>query len=162
MLDFDIQRCTRRCLATDRELKAGDVVYSVLLPSGSRVVRQDYSEEGWPGAPENAIGWWKSTIAESGAKKMHWAPNEVLLHFFQQLTENATKEDVCYVLALLLVRRRVLRVEATEDAPDGRETLVVYCAANETEYRVTVNLPNEERIRVIQHELAHLLQTGAA
>ena len=32
MLDFDVQRCTRRCSGSDRELKAGEWVYSALVP----------------------------------------------------------------------------------------------------------------------------------
>ena len=62
MIDYDIQRCSRRCAASDRELHNGEVCYSVLVPEGGQVVRRDYSAEGWPGPPEGAIGWWKSAV----------------------------------------------------------------------------------------------------
>lgn len=162
MFDFDIQRCTRRCHATDRELKAGETVFSVLVPAGSGVERLDYSVEGWPGPPEESLGWWKSILPEAGGARMHWAPNDVMLHYFEQLDGKPAQEDTRYVLALLLVRRRIVRVESTEKTADGLETLVLYCPRNEQEYRVTGTLPDQQRIAAIQDELAGLLQGPVA
>ena len=50
LLDFEIQRCTRRCAATDQELRPGDVCYSVLEVRGAEIVRKDYSIQSleWP------------------------------------------------------------------------------------------------------------------
>jgi hypothetical protein len=159
MLDYDIQRCSRRCSATDRELKNGEVCYSVLTAEGGQVVRRDYSAEAWQGPPETSIGWWKSTVVDPHAGRPHWAPNDVMLHYFERLLEDPSAEDARYVLALLLVRRRVLRVESHEKNPAGRDFLVLYCVRNEREYRVAEALPSAERAAAIQHQLAELLQT---
>ena len=158
MVEYDIQRCTRRCHATERELAPGEVVYSVLVEAGGNISRHDYSAEAWRGPPEDSLGWWKGTIADASSKRMHWAPNDVMLHYFEQLDGNPAKEDVRYVLALLLVRRRIVRVESTEKDPAGIETLVVYSPRNEAEYRVKVAMPPAEREVVIQAELSQLLQ----
>ena len=109
-MDFEIQRFTRVCAATGRELAPGEAFYSVLVAEGSEVKRLDYSVQGWPGPPEKCIGWWKSQVPSPHANKVLWAPNEVLLQFFEGL-EGTDREDMRYVLALLLVRRRVLRLE---------------------------------------------------
>jgi hypothetical protein len=160
MVEYDIQRCTRRCHATGRELAPGEAVYSVLVDSGGNVARQDFSADAWQGPPEDAIGWWKGTIADSAGKRAHWAPNEVMLHYFEQLEGNPAKEDARYVLALLLVRRRIVRVESNEKDAAGNETLVVYSPRNEAEYRVKVVMPTAEREAAIQAELSELLQGG--
>ncbi len=160
MVEYDIQRCTRRCHATGRELAPGAVVYSVLMETGGNITRHDYSAEAWQGPPEDALGWWKATIADASSKRMHWAPNDVMLHYFEQLDGNPAKEDVRYVLALLLVRRRIVRVESTEKDAAGTETLVVYSPRNEAEYRVKVAMPPGEREVAIQAELSQLLQGG--
>ena len=47
VFDFEIQNCTRRCAETDRELKPGDVYYSVLIADGASIVRRDYAEDAW-------------------------------------------------------------------------------------------------------------------
>ena len=36
MLDFEIQRCARKCAKSDREFQAGETFYSVLISEGGR------------------------------------------------------------------------------------------------------------------------------
>ena len=60
MIDYEVQRCTRHCAATGRELQPGETFYSTLTAEGSQVVRHDYSVEAWQGPPEGVLGWWKS------------------------------------------------------------------------------------------------------
>ena len=52
-MDFEVQKFTRRCATTERELAAGEVFYSVLIAQGADVVRRDYAEESWEGPPES-------------------------------------------------------------------------------------------------------------
>jgi hypothetical protein len=162
MLDYEIQRCSRRCSTTERELRDGETCYSVLTAEEGQVVRRDFSAEAWQGAPENAIGWWKSTVVDPNAGRPDWAPNDVMLNYFERLLEDPSAEDARYVLALLLVRRRVLRVEAHEKDHAGRDTLVLHCSRNEREYRVSELLPTPERAAAIQQQLADLLQTSGS
>jgi hypothetical protein len=157
MLDFEIQRCTRKCFATERELRPGETFFSVLVQEGAEVTRRDYAEEAWTGPPEGAIGFWKSQMPGAGAKKLHWAPNDVMLHYFEQLADNEEKLDVRYVLALLMIRRRVVRQENTEIDEQGREVAVLFCPRNEQEYRTPVVMPSAERVQQIQDEIAKLL-----
>ena len=114
MLDYEIDRCSRRCAATDRELKDGETCFSALVPESAAVVRRDYAAEAWQGPPENTIGWWKTTIVDPQAGRPHWAPNDVMLNYFERLLEDSGAEDARYVLALLLIRRRILRVEGIQ------------------------------------------------
>jgi hypothetical protein len=158
LLDFEVQRCSRRCAATDRALEPGDVCYSVLEINGAEVVRKDFCAEGWAGAPPAAFGWWKSRIPEPTAKKIKLAPNDVLLELFDQLAEQLCQQDLRYVLTLLLVRRRVLRVE---EHRGSSEVMNVYCAKRDASYEVTVNMPSGERIDEIQQQLSELLIADA-
>jgi hypothetical protein len=162
MLDFEVQRCTRRCAKTDRELKSRETFYSVLIAEGSQVVRYDYAEDTWEGAPEGALGWWKSRMPEPDANKLHWAPNDIMLDYFEQLEREEGKSDERYILALLLIRRRVVRLEETEADEAGREVMILYCPKNENQYKVAVASPAGDRIREIQEQLARLLFADAA
>lgn len=171
LLDFEVQRCTRRCAATDRALEPGDVCYSVLEITGAELIRKDFCTEGWAGAPEGAFGWWKSRIPEPTAKRIKLAPNDVLLELFDQLAERPDQTDLRYVLMLLLVRRRVLRVdlahgelgERPHDTSNdvGNSTMVVYCPKRDTSYEVNVDMPSGERIDEIQQQLSELLIADA-
>ncbi len=157
MLDFEVQRFTRRCCVTDKPFEPGDVVYSALIAQGSQVVRRDYGGEAWQGPPEGTIGWWKSQVPDIHAARMHWAPNDVILHYFEQLEGNDEQADMRYVLALLMIRRRIVRLEDTEVDEAERDVFVMYCPRNEREYRAAVVVPSEPRVSEIQNELAALL-----
>lgn len=161
MIDFEVQRCTRRCAKTDREFQPSEEFYSALISEGSAVVRYDYSKEAWDTPPDNALGWWKSRMPEPNARKVNWAPNDVMLHYFEQLADDASKVDVRYVLALLMIRRRVVRLEETRHDEDGRELMVLYCPKNENEYVIRVVEPVGDRVKEIQEELARLLFADA-
>jgi hypothetical protein len=162
MVDFEIQRCSRRCAKTDHEFAPGEVFYSVLVAEGAEIVRYDYSQAAWEGPPDEAIGWWRSQMPEANARRANWAPNDVLLDYFQELQSQPGKEDVRYILTLLMIRRRVLRLEDSEFDAAGLEKMVVFCPRNETEYHVPVVSPDAARAKEIQDELAQLLFADAA
>jgi len=157
-MDYELQHCTRHCAASGRELQPGEWYYSVLTDDGSDLKRHDYSIEAWQGPPEDALGWWKAQVPDLHSKKKHWAPNDVMLHFFDELADQPDRQDMRYVLALLLVRRRVMRVEEEEYDEQGRQFAVLYCTRRDTTYRVPVVVPDESRVEAIQEELARLLE----
>jgi hypothetical protein len=160
MIDYVVQRCTRHCAVTGRELVSGEEFYSTLTAEGADVVRRDFSAEAWQGPPEGVLGWWKSHMPERSAKKLHWAPNDVMLELLEELESQSEKEDMRYVLALLLIRRRVVRLEETRQEA-GREVSVLYCPRREATYRVVTVVPDAARTQAIQEELARLLFAAA-
>jgi hypothetical protein len=171
VMDYEIHRSTRHCGKSGRELKPGETFYSVLMAAGSELMREDFAAEAWEGPPEGALGWWKSHVPSPDAKKLHWAPNDVMLDLFEQLADDRAQADLRYVLALLLIRRRVLRLEDTEsgettgekadETSEAGETMVLYCPRRESEYRIAAVPPTAERVSEIQQELARLLFANA-
>lgn len=162
MFDYDVQRCSRKCAKTDRDLQPGELFFSALVPAGSNFKRLDFAADVWSEPPEGTIAWWKSQMPGIGTKRAHWAPNDALLEYFQSLEQDPTKADVRYVLALLLVRRRIVRWEHSESDDQNQEVMVLYCPRDETELRVPVQMPAPERVLEIQQELSRLLVTPAA
>ena len=160
-VDFQIQRCSRRCFVTDEEFRPGEVFYSVLIAEGAEIIRRDFCKSSWGGPPADSVGWWQSCMPTATSKKIGWAPNDVMLEFFQELADKPEKKDLRYVLTLLLIRRRVMRLEETDQEQEGREQLVVYCSRQEEIYRVPVVQPNPTRTQEIQDELANLLLANA-
>lgn len=158
MVDFDLQHNTRHCAVSGRELQPGEAFYTVLRKDGAAVQRLDYSEAAWTGPPEVCLAWWKSILpAATDNKKPHWAPNDVMLHLFESLAEQPEQADMRYVLTLLLIRRRLLRLEESQRDAAGIEQLTVYCPRNETEYHLPAIVPDDARIQAIQAELGKLL-----
>ncbi|WP_146516304.1 hypothetical protein [Rubripirellula amarantea] len=92
-----------------RPLKEGEWYYSVILESGDDYVRHDYSAESWTEPPEGAIGWWKKRMPKSDDKKVVLAPPAVLVDLLRQMEQSPEKAKSRYLLALMLMRRRVVR-----------------------------------------------------
>jgi hypothetical protein len=157
-MDYEVQRSTRHCTATGREFAAGETYYSVLMAEGADLKRYDYAADAWQGPPAEAVGWWKSQIPDRTTARKHWAPNDVMLNFWDELAAQPDKQDMRYVLTLLLVRRRVFRLEEEKADAEGRELVAVYCPRRETTYEVLAVSPEPPRIEQIQAELAALLQ----
>lgn len=157
-MDYEVQRSTRHCTTTGREFAPGETYFSVLMVEGADLKRYDYAADAWQGPPEESVGWWKSQIPDRTTTRKHWAPNDVMLQFWDELAEQADKQDMRYVLTLLLVRRRVFRLEEETFDSAGQELLVVYCPRREATYEVPVVSPESARIDEIQEELAALLQ----
>jgi hypothetical protein len=171
LLDFEVQRSTRRCAATERPLAPGETCYSVLEVHGADVVRKDYCQEAWTTPSESAFGWWKMRIPEPTAKKVKLAPNEVLLELFDEMADRHEQQDLRYVLTLLLIRRRVLRLDIPADelaiessrsiGQTTAERMFLYCPKRDATYEVAVAMPEPARIDEIQQRLSDLLVAGA-
>jgi hypothetical protein len=157
-MEYELPRCSRQCCETERAIAPGEAFYSALISDeNDDLVRWDYCAEAWDGPPEETIAWWKSELPEPTETKMQWAPNEVMLRLFDELDSQPERHDMRYVLALLLVRRRVMRSEGEGQDDFGREVMRLYCPRSEAVHEVAVVTPDMERIDEIQGELAELL-----
>ena len=128
----------------------------MLFEEGERFRRVDFCAEVWleerDKRTENRIGWWKSRVPLPSEKKLKLAPNDVLLSLFDQLAERLDQPETLYVLVLLLVRRRLFRIEKEEGGVLG-----VYCGKRDAAYELPIAPPEPERIEEVQNDLAELL-----
>ena len=173
--EYEVRRFSRRCAVTDRPLKAGETYYSVLVEEEKETKRLDIAGDAWTGPPEESLGWWRAKLSDSAGKGT-MAPNEVLLRLLQQWKGEEKQAEMRYVLALLLVRRRVLRLESTSfltalhahDPDDEQEkespveTLRLYCPSNDETYDVLAAMPAADRRQEIETSLMQLLHRDAA
>ena len=157
MLDFEVQRFSRVCAKSGRELKPGDEFFSYLIREGSETVRKDVAADQWDGPTVECLAWWKSEVPDPKSKKVHWAPHDVMLHYFAETEDKPEQLEVRYVLALLMIRRRIFRLEVTETDDDGNEIMVLYCSRNESEYQVPVVAISADRAKEVQSLLSQLL-----
>ncbi len=161
MLDFEVQRCTRRCATTEQSFAPGDTYYSALEVVEAEVVRRDYQSQAWQGPPAGTIGWWRSTIPLEGDRKPQLAPSEVALQLFDQWHQTEGQEDAAYVLALFLVRKRVFRFSEAP-FPSTSQGLQVHCPKRAAEYELPIPDLDETRTAAIQEQLVQLLYAEAA
>ncbi len=133
-------------------------------------MRQDIAAEAWQGPPEEHLGWWRARIAGGKSNKPKLAPSEVLINLLDRWSQEADKVETRYVLALLMIRRRMLREESAsfaaglngDDITNDKHQLKLYCQQNEKNYEVAIVRPTAERVSEIQNYLSNLLFADAA
>ncbi|QDT69847.1 hypothetical protein MalM25_27890 [Planctomycetes bacterium MalM25] len=165
-IDYPVRRPTRRCEASDRDLKPGERFVSVLMNEAGEVTRRDYAAERWTAPPEGAIAWWRSQMPARGDAEP--APREALLGLLDEWADHPEQTSARYVLALLLVRRRVLSVQADsflsglrgEEQDKPSDVLQLVCRERDDPFEIAVAPPSAEEAPEIQQRLSELL--GAA
>ena len=133
--EYKVSRCTRRCHALNRPLKDGEWYYSVVFEDGDDFVRRDYSFESWTGPPENSIGHWKCRMPTADQRKLVPAPNMVLVDLLRQMESLPGKAKSRYLLALILLRRKVAR--QLPSSP-GETTLMLEIAEDSSRLEIEV------------------------
>lgn len=122
---YETGRPTGVCAATGRKLEIGEKYVAVLAEPkvGSGLVRLDFAADAWDGgsrpeSPARVFGFWRAIVTPAGAKKRQLVDDAALVDLFEQL-EGATeprKLAFRYLLALVLVRKRLLAMEGTRAA----------------------------------------------
>ncbi|QDV45977.1 hypothetical protein Enr13x_58810 [Stieleria neptunia] len=125
--EIKVGRCSRQCYREKRPLKDGEWYYSVVLQNDDEdYERRDYSAEGWKGPPEGSLGHWKCRMPVAGEKKLVLAPRAVLIGLLRQMEDMPEQAKTRYLLALILLRRRFVRVitgpPLTAGDPDGPDS----------------------------------------
>ncbi len=157
--EYKVSRCTRQCHHLKRPLREGEWYYSVVVESGEDFVRQDYAAEGWSEPPEGAVGWWKCRMPTSDEKKMVLAPIEVLTDLLRQMGSQPEKAKSRYLLALMLMRKRVIRPLETEE--DQADLLRIEVIATGEEIDIPVCVITRGESEQLRQELDELLYCEA-
>ncbi len=159
LLDFEITHSTRQCAASGRTLAPGEPYFSTLHMENGAPVRKDFSAAEWRGAPEGAIAWWKSRVGVTDSSKPKLAPQDVLLNLFTELADRPNDLEFRYVLGLLLVRRRIVKLNETRRDELG-ELLVLDCPRRNEQYELRVATPDPARTEQLQQRMIELLYGG--
>jgi len=161
MSDYAIQPPTRRCAVTGRELRPGEVYYSAVFEVSGRLERRDYCSDAWQGPPEGAVAHWRAKLPdESDQAAVKLVDDETAWGLFQQLSArpgDGRRERIRYVLALLLLRRKLLKIQDIR-SESGRDLLVLKRAGGDELYEVPDPGLSSGQIRELQVELDRLLQ----
>lgn len=124
-----IARSSRTCAHSGKPIEPGEAFYSALVERDDSFERIDFSVESWPEVPkDDFFSYWKGKAADDASEKKQPVDYERLLAFFDNLEGAAEpgKRLLRYVLALVLVRRRRLRLDDMSQTEAGEDRLLVY------------------------------------
>jgi hypothetical protein len=157
-MDYHLKPIGKTCAATGAELVPGSTCYSVLVEQDGEFVRVDYSPAGWSGPPEGIVGYWQCVVPHPVQNAAKPLDADALMRYFEQLGEdpNPAQEKFRYVLALLLLQKRRLKVDGSRQDGDVEYLQLTGCRGEGT-FEVRDPQLADDEIQQIQQGLnAHL------
>ena len=145
MQDYTIHRCTKRCKLSDRPLRPSENYYSVVAAKGAGTIRYDVAAEAWTGPPEKSIAWWQAVMPAAKTNSLQPTPTAKLLSRLSELCDESEQANLAYLLAMLLVRRKVLSISDSEDAStsETQSAAQLHLTCDETGEEYFVSEPDE-------------------
>ncbi|MDA1165776.1 MAG: hypothetical protein O3B13_21980 [Planctomycetota bacterium] len=158
-MDYQLKPIGKTCAGTGEPLEPGSTCHSVLVERDGQLLRLDYSDEGWSGAPEDSIGEWLAIVADE-TPKPKVIDTEGLMRYFEQFCEdpNPAHDRMRYVLALLLLQKRRLRLEGSRTDEDDNEFLQVIGSKSEGPFEIADQDLDEKEILSLQAALTTQLE----
>jgi len=156
--DWQVEHSTGKCAVTGRPLAEGEEYYAVLFEEGESFRRADYSLEGWNGPPEGSYCHFKTRVPVREKKKRLLVDNEVLVNFFNRLAdeEDASRQRFRFVLALILLRKRILRYDSSE-VRDGREHWRMTMPSDHSTHDVINPRLTDDQVETVSQEISAIL-----
>lgn len=122
--EWPIKHRADACAVTQRPFISGEQFYTLLFREGDGFRREDLSEEAWANRNENInpFSFWKSRYEPPPATPPEPIAKESAEDLLRRLLaeKNTERVNACYVLAVMLERKRVLKQIKSEAAADGR------------------------------------------
>lgn len=151
------------CFATQRPLAEGQEFYAVLFEIPEGFDRRDYSLDAWNGPPQGYFCFWKSRIPKKEEKKKLLVDNDVLINLFIRLedAQEPVKKHFRFVLALILMRKRLLKYERTIQE-DDQEYWQMRRTGENIDFRVLNPMLTDAQIEAVSKELGAILHGDSA
>jgi hypothetical protein len=159
--DWDIKSRSHVCSKTGREFNEGEFFYTLLLRDGDGFRREDLSEEAWKERNENIqpFSFWRTKYEPPAPPPPEPMKRDDAESLLRRLIEenNPIHINVCYILTLMLERKRLLKPMESRD-----EDMMVYehVATGETIVIANPHL-NFDQIPEIQREVSMMLAPQA-
>src|SRR4051812_18799897 len=159
--DWPIKHRADACARTQRPFQPGEQFYTLLFREGDGFRREDLSEEAWQQRNENIqpFSFWKSRYEPPPAVPPEPLAKENAEDLLRRLLaeNNPANANSCYVLAVMLERKRVLKQVKTEETGE-RPVLVYEHAKNGDVFIVPEVRLRLDELEEVQSEVAQKLQ----
>ena len=159
LLEMELASCGRTCCLSGKSLAPGEAYFSTLEMDAGSPIRRDYCVASWQGAGENVVAWWRSRVPLGDGGKPKLAPQDVLLDLFAELAKQPGEAAFRYVLGLLLLRRRIVKLVETRRDEAG-EAMLLDCPRRDEQFELRVAAPSVQETERLEQRLVELLYGG--
>ncbi len=159
--DWNMPRRAEGCLRCQRAFEVGEVFQTQLYETPAGYQRRDYCLRCPADEFPPPVGVWQTRRPEPSAKKVFAFDRDAVLAFFERLddSDDVQRQQFRFVLALLLWRKKALRLVQTTPAPAG-EVWEFTAARTGVTYRLARPELDEDQLERLSAQLEQLLATG--
>ena len=162
--EWPIKHRANECARTQRLFEPGEQFYTLLFREGDGFRREDLSEEAWANRNENIqpFSFWKSRYEPPPLEAPEPLAKENAEELLRRLLaeNNPANANACYVLAIMLERKRVLKQVNTGEAED-RPVLIYEQAKTGDVFIVPAADLRLDELEHVQEEVAQLLRRAS-
>lgn len=155
--DYGIDRKIETCGACGKSFAENQPLVSGLYEGGAGFVRKDFCLDCWnEELGRDCLGHWRTKNAVEEQKR-RFVDDEIIFSFFEKLVEaeDESKADFRYVLALILMRKRWLKLQGL-DRDGGTVRMVLRCPRRDAVYKVEERRLSPEEMEHLNDEVARL------
>jgi len=131
-MGYEVARPTGVCALSGETIEPGQAYVAALYEGEDQLERRDYVEGSWDRAPRAGLfGYWAATMPEPNQSPSAFVSQGEIAELFTHLGEMIGSEGeeeprqvtFRFILALMLMRKRWLRLEGTTRDAQGREVM---------------------------------------
>jgi hypothetical protein len=166
---YQVSRPTGVCAESGDVLEPGSTCVATLCeqPEGEGFERLDYSVAAWDGGarPERLFSFWRTTVASPETRRRVFVDDEVLSDLFDRLADDERPQRIAFrfVLALILMRKRILKFAGRTPGEDGapERWLMRRRGSDENDPPAEVVNPSlsDDDVRELTAQLGEILQS---
>jgi hypothetical protein len=162
--EYNISRNAAVCAKCSQALQAGDEFVAALRETKDDFQRQDFCLPCWADQQavqgDDLVGVWHSHVPLAQEKKKMFVDNDLLVNFFHRLqdAQEPSKISFRYVLALVLMRKKILVYDGMEKLPAGGAVWNMHARGIDKKLHVIDPGMDESKIAEVSQHLGEILE----
>ncbi len=158
MAQYRIGKQQENCVACGREFRDGEEVVSCVYPQEDSLGRADLCVDCWEaGKAPAAISSWRRKVQKKASPKRF--DRKAALELFRILadSEEPRDADTAYILALLLMRKKVFELART-GSEEGVNTMVLRLRGTAEQFKLASRDLTEEQLEGVKSNLESIFE----
>ncbi len=163
--DYNISKTSERCRLCGANLQPGQQLVATVQENDDQFERMDYCPDCWEKrqserGEEGVFGVWRTRVPNPEEKKKLFVDDDLLINFFERLegAEEPAKVNFRFVLALILMRKKLLIYDKSVKGEDGNETWRMHFKGSQQRCEVIDPHMDEEKIAQVSGSLGDILE----
>ena len=160
MSEWEINKPLGQCHGTEKTIEYGEEYFAALIETEEGLQRQDFCADYWASQKPDVFCYWRTRLPEPGQKKQLFVDDQMLMAFFERLGKETEQEKINFrfVLALILMRKRILKYDETKTV-DDQELWRLRVVGEKHIVEVINPHLDEEQIEQLSSQIGEILHT---